>query len=1591
VALLLLATSVGAQETGEQAWYTVLCPVAEVEAPRGRVQHVVVARGTRHGLANKRRGRPRAVRKNAAALLGYAEVESSEAARSRVRVTLADPAEPCRPGDVIEFACLLPKVDRGVLWDLASLHLQLTDVEKKTRFLDFDALVAGESAETTRAALDRMVAAIRRSAPRYARTERGVQPIASGRFKGRMPQEIAARTTRDDLLLFFRYVTSYPGNYIGQRLPIEETYGTWLTRGAPYSPQELADELTRPGADARALLAVDQSLRDEALAELLRRARVHAGAGRADDARKLIFIASHVREGRDEPAADLNIRFSRAVLAKYTESWSDASLLFADTIVNARRYKSLPASIRWVEASAQSGYGDLCRRHGKLELALRAYRACAKLQTGADTETRAETTRIVADLLRDLGEYGEATKAYATAIDQLRAIDALDKLNEAIAGHALAQGKLGRTPQAIQSYRMLKRRHKEAGNWPGVAAAQAAIGAQYWNQGSIPHAIVEYQAALKLQEKHGTALDVADTKESLSILFASLRNYKRAKELNAQVRRAYREANRPGSALIAEADGGWFDAGLGEYENGLRTMNAALRKLAGQGNVYGVIFVRNRMAFLRAQHNEFKVARDLYSISIREARATNDRGSLAASLRSRARISLRLQDFEAARKDLELALEVAESTADPGGEIEVRVMLSQTEQARGEFAKAHEEASLAIRRAEELESVRYRAKAHEQKGLVFHAEYEPAKAKEELLTAIQLHFDPTLKDRAGASRANLRLAAVLWDLGDWDGGRQRAKLAQQNAAMVFDHGIEREAIMMQARMKRVSGELMRALWLLRQLEEDSDLTPWEQAEVKLEAAKIAQQLGLGEDALRAVKEAYGEFETLRNQWGMSSAGLEHARILRLQADYEGARKVLEATRPHTEATADLDHVASLESSAGEIALALGDLDAAAAHFERAHATAKKMNSRTRISSFLLSLGACRRRQGRLEEAAPLLKDAAAIFADMKSTGWESRTQLELARLALASDDDEALATALARIETISGYTRDTAILWEYWFLKSRLEDRKGNLDVAVEAGKRALTHLTVISEGIGADPEKQRQFLLSRVEVYESMAALIGKQIQGAPDEKTRQARIEEMITFVDKARFEVVRAGASNVERTGSAAVDKLMVEIRLRNRTTDGFRRKMEEARARGQVDLALKYGELLAASEKEVVRLYDNLKAKDAYFGARMTFNPKWFHEWKRLKGNARIVIYFPGPEGTHYLVYSKRGFETWKQNGEATEPKLRAKVLEFHALLRTVRDHPPEKAARGFGKAAENREPKWYADNCKATRLALEQLHEWLIKPIEADIEGAEPLIFMPYGSLCYLPFEALLDKSDPQQRFLGERHTIGYFIHRDHMRGTMERLKDPRTRDPHYWVGFGDPVGKLKSSRSEILEIGAMFSRKDLYSSTNKKATEKQVYRVSPECTILHFATHGYLNGTKPSETYIELAEEGSFDGRLQQDEIYPALRDNLPPIVSGKLQLVVLSACDTARGAKNPQAEVLGLPENFSAAGSPSVVASLWKVETWSAGSLMAEFYRHVGEGKIGMGLALRKAREELSKDKAEGSFAHPYYWAPFVLFGDWR
>jgi CHAT domain-containing protein len=329
--------------------------------------------------------------------------------------------------------------------------------------------------------------------------------------------------------------------------------------------------------------------------------------------------------------------------------------------------------------------------------------------------------------------------------------------------------------------------------------------------------------------------------------------------------------------------------------------------------------------------------------------------------------------------------------------------------------------------------------------------------------------------------------------------------------------------------------------------------------------------------------------------------------------------------------------------------------------------------------------------------------------------------------------------------------------------------------------------------------------------------------------------------------------------------------------------------------------------------------------------------------------------------------------------------------------------------------------------RQTELALAGLSRMLLGPVAGRL-GQKRLLIVSDGALQYIPFAALpeLGKGDRKPMVAG--HEIVNLpsasvlaVLRQEIAGRKPAQKtaavlsdpvfdgdDPRVRKTrNKLVAQAGPVETSETFAQRELTRSAtdsgvgqfnrlLFSRKEAESIealapsgqvlTALDFSASKIKAISPEIDqfrIVHFATHALINSQHPELSGIVLSlvdERGEpQDGFLRMHEIY-----NLDL----RAELVVLSACQTALGKEIRGEGLIGLTRGFMYAGSPRLLASLWDVRDESTAELMKRFYTAMLKEHVTPAAALRAAQVSMWNEKR---WEAPVYWAPFVLYGEWR
>jgi CHAT domain-containing protein/tetratricopeptide (TPR) repeat protein len=328
----------------------------------------------------------------------------------------------------------------------------------------------------------------------------------------------------------------------------------------------------------------------------------------------------------------------------------------------------------------------------------------------------------------------------------------------------------------------------------------------------------------------------------------------------------------------------------------------------------------------------------------------------------------------------------------------------------------------------------------------------------------------------------------------------------------------------------------------------------------------------------------------------------------------------------------------------------------------------------------------------------------------------------------------------------------------------------------------------------------------------------------------------------------------------------------------------------------------------------------------------------------------------------------------------------------------------------------------------------ELHDLLIGAPLREVAPSTALVVVPSASLAGLPLEALVVEAPERPAgfvevaFVLDRREVTYaastpvlaLLTAAEPRSTPGRalvLGDPLSGDEGARVA-GQAFERLLGTRHEALAIAAALEQRAATGGSpvpavgGERSLSLQGRTVSlrlgadatPEClagdlrvySVLHCASHGWLDRDDPRRSGLVLSPDRDGKALVSLTDILDLDLD---------LDLAVLSACDTARGAVQRGEGVRSLATAFQYAGARSVVASLWPVEDLATQQVMVAFHRANPDGGATVSHALRDARLAVrhgsvtdgelrgrpvltSRSSAADAAGHPYDWAPFVLSG---
>jgi CHAT domain-containing protein/predicted negative regulator of RcsB-dependent stress response len=716
---------------------------------------------------------------------------------------------------------------------------------------------------------------------------------------------------------------------------------------------------------------------------------------------------------------------------------------------------------------------------------------------------------------------------------------------------------------------------------------------------------------------------------------------------------------------------------------------------------------------------------------------------------------------------------------------------------------------------------------------------------------------------------------------------------------------------------------------------------------------------------------------------------------------------------------------SYELGMGRLAYADGDLETARKHFDNAwQAAGSSLAGIAKLGQVRRFRAASRTSLGDVALQQGKFKDATKFYNEAKKGAQDDK------RLDLTWPAQRGLGRSL-------------------WLQAVQEKDAKKALSLresALTNYRESLATIETLRQGSLRADESRTTFLASIKDVFDEAAsayasmALIANPAAGTPLSGKALEYASEAFRINEQSR---ARSLLDLLNETGAAITEGVPAE--LLKRKQENLDRQQDIADILTGInisseDLKKKPAELDTELEKlqtEYEEIENQIRTASPRYATLTANKPLSLSEVQQsvLDDQTVLVEYALQADESYLFAATKGSVNLFKLPARANIEKLamnlRAQLIPSKLQRRIVGIDVAE-ANRGLGVASAA--PEDVAPFVAASNA----LYKVVLEPAAATI-GEKRLMVVADGALNYIPFEVLLKSADS-----GDFSSLGYLVKSNEIvyapsASVVGAIKQQRTKsDSRAMLIIADPVfnsndararkpaGGAPAANAEVRGLGIQGALADVAGANAPAAPNPQMEglplarlngtrteadqisklakasggqadvwldldanednlgaRDVSKYRIIHVATHGLLNAERPQFTGVVLSLVGNktHDGFVRTDEVFN-LRLGSP--------LVMLSACETGLGKEKRGEGVMGLTRAFMYAGAPTVGVSLWSVADKSTADLMTDFYKRLltpGQGTTSSS-ALRGAQLAMISGK---KYSAPFYWAPFVLVGDWN
>jgi CHAT domain-containing protein/tetratricopeptide (TPR) repeat protein len=535
-------------------------------------------------------------------------------------------------------------------------------------------------------------------------------------------------------------------------------------------------------------------------------------------------------------------------------------------------------------------------------------------------------------------------------------------------------------------------------------------------------------------------------------------------------------------------------------------------------------------------------------------------------------------------------------------------------------------------------------------------------------------------------------------------------------------------------------------------------------------------------------------------------------------------------------------------------------------------------------------------------------------------------------------------------------------------LAARVFRALGQTENARQSYDEAIAAMENVRLQVVGNAREQQRFFETRVTPYYEMIALLVEQNQTAEAfAYAERSKARALLDVLQSGKMDVTNAmTAEEQERERKLKGELISLNSQL---SKESLREKPDLSRMR-ELDARVQQSRLhYEAFQTNLYGAHQELQAKRAE-SLSMTLDDAG----ALLQDSASALLEYVVTEEKTYLFVITR-------NPQSGKPKAILKVYTIDLKRQELTAR-----AQGFRQQLASRDLRF--------RVSARQLYELLLKPAQSELLGKSRIVIVPDAALWELPFQALQTDANHyfiQSAAISYAPSLSALREMNKQRQRRSNGRSPRllafgnpalsneTLEPHHSARRDEKLEPLPETEREVKTLAQLYGPENSRVYIGAAAREDLAKAEAGKFNVLHLATHGVLNDSNPMYSRIVLSQgETNEDGLLEAWEIMK---------LDLRADLVVLSACETARGRLGAGEGVIGLTWAFFVAGSPTTVVSQWKVDSASTTQLMLDFHRNLKSARPLMtkAEALRAASLKMLQSS---TYKHPYYWAGFVIVG---